>query len=60
LEQEEGVDLSLLAARELVELHGGKIWIEPGDEGGNNLCISLPKVAVRPEVCLATKDIEIG
>ena len=59
LEQEEGVDLSLLAARELVELHGGKIWIEPGDEGGNNLCISLPKVAVRPEVCLATKDIEI-
>ena len=53
------MDLSLLAARELIELHGGKIWIEPRDEGRNNLCISLPKVAVRPEVCLATKDIEI-
>jgi signal transduction histidine kinase len=53
------VDMSLLVARKLIELHAGMIWIEPGDEGGNNLCISLPKVAVRPEVCLATKDIEI-
>jgi PAS domain S-box-containing protein len=58
LEQEEGVDLSLLAARELIELHGGKIWIEPRDEGRNNLCISLPKVAVQPQVVVAAKETE--
>ncbi|MCJ7674085.1 MAG: hypothetical protein MUO33_02915 [Sedimentisphaerales bacterium] len=52
------MDLSLLAARELIELHGGKIWIEPRDEGRNNLCISLPKVAVQPQVVVAAKETE--
>jgi len=56
LEQEEGVDLSLLAARELIELHGGKIWSEHGDGGESNLCISLPNPTEQPKVAAAAKE----
>jgi len=54
-EQAQSVDLSLPIAQELIELHGGSTWIERRDEGGNNLCVSLPKLSVCSEVTVAAQ-----
>ena len=39
----EELSLGLPIARELVEMHGGLIWAEGKDGGGNNFCFTLPK-----------------
>lgn len=39
----QGAGLGLAISRHLVELHGGKIWIEDNPEGGTNVCIVLPR-----------------
>ncbi|HCT45916.1 MAG TPA: hypothetical protein DF699_11950, partial [Phycisphaerales bacterium] len=35
-----GVGLSIV--RRVVEIHGGKVWIEDGPDGGARFCIELP------------------
>ncbi len=37
-----GTGLGLTIARQLVELHGGRIWFEPGDPKGSVFVIELP------------------
>jgi len=37
--------LSLPIAKVLVELHGGRLWIEANQEQGNKFCFDLPKPA---------------
>lgn len=38
----QGAGLGLAISRHLIEMHGGKIWIEDNIEGGTNVCILLP------------------
>jgi signal transduction histidine kinase len=40
--KEEGAGLGLAICRRIVEGHDGRIWCEPGAEGGANFVISLP------------------
>ena len=37
-----GVGLGLFISRELVRLHGGRIWLEDSDLGGSRFCFTLP------------------
>jgi signal transduction histidine kinase len=37
-----GTGLGLAISRALVEMHGGKIWIEDGMDGGSVFCFTLP------------------
>ena len=38
-----GSGLGLAIAKRIVDLHGGKIWIEDNPKGGSIFCVSLPK-----------------
>ncbi len=37
-----GVGLGLFICREMVKLHGGKIWVEDSELGGSKFCFTLP------------------
>ncbi len=37
-----GMGLGLFITRELVTLHGGRIWVQPADLGGSEFCFTLP------------------
>ena len=37
-----GVGLGLFICRELVRLHGGRIWVEDRSQGGSQFCFTLP------------------
>jgi len=43
-----GTGLGLPLAKQMVELHGGRIWIERLDEGGSRCTFSLPLGGVAP------------
>jgi light-regulated signal transduction histidine kinase (bacteriophytochrome) len=38
-----GIGVGLTFCQKIVEQHGGKIWIEDGDQGGVRLCFTLKK-----------------
>ena len=38
-----GAGLGLYLTREIVEAHGGRIWVDPHPEGGARICFSLPR-----------------
>lgn len=49
--------LSLSAAKKIVEMHGGWIWMDNTDAAfEKNLCVSLPKPMVRERFSVAAKD----
>jgi len=38
-----GTGLGLAIAKRVVDLHGGKVWIEDNPEGGSVFCVKIPK-----------------
>ncbi|WP_262888027.1 sensor histidine kinase [Draconibacterium halophilum] len=41
-EKEKGTGLGLLLCKELIEMHGGKIWVESKKDTGSSFKFSLP------------------
>ncbi|MBN2137732.1 MAG: PAS domain-containing protein [Sedimentisphaerales bacterium] len=41
--------LGLPIAKEMIEMHGGCLWVESGDGTGNAMCFTLPKSRLRQE-----------
>jgi signal transduction histidine kinase/ActR/RegA family two-component response regulator len=58
---EKGIGLGLFLCRELVELHGGRIWVESHVGGGSTFAFVLPKnqQALRSNVLVIDDDLEL-
>jgi signal transduction histidine kinase len=60
-DKEEGLALGLPIAKELLKMHGGRIWVENTDAGtGNNFCFALPKLSAEGKIAAAVKASESG
>lgn len=46
--QHDGKGLGLYFVRRIVEEHGGRVWVEPADNGGSRFLFSLPVDGRRP------------
>jgi PAS domain S-box-containing protein len=51
--RQEDLAFGLPIARELVEMHGGRVWAKSAEGQGNNFCFTLPKLGARQESAIA-------
>jgi len=54
----EDLALGLRIAKELVEMHGGRIWAESTDSKRNIFCFTVPKAVVRKQAVLEISAME--
>ncbi|MCX5638279.1 MAG: ATP-binding protein [Planctomycetota bacterium] len=52
--RQEELAFGLPIAKELVEMHGGRVWAKSAEGQGNNFCFTLPKSGSRQEAAMAT------
>jgi PAS domain S-box-containing protein len=55
----EDLALGLRIAKELVEMHGGRIWAESSDAKRNVFCFTVPKSPIQQEVALEMSAADI-
>lgn len=56
----EDLALGLRIAKELVEMHGGRIWAESSDSKRNIFCFTVPKFISRQEAAMEVSSVETG
>jgi PAS domain S-box-containing protein len=52
--QQEELAFGLPIAKELVEMHGGRVWAKNAEGQGNTFCFTLPKLGAQQEAAIAT------
>ena len=55
----EDLALGLRIAKELVEMHGGRIWTESSNGQGNKFCFNLPKSDIQQEVSIGAASANV-
>lgn len=54
--QQSGIGLGLAICRELVEMHGGRVWVESELDEGSNFIFSLPAPSLPPQERLSVSS----
>jgi len=57
--RQEDLAFGLPIAKELVEMHGGRVWAKSAEGQGNNFCFTLPKSGVRQEAAIAAAPADV-
>jgi len=55
-----GTGLGLAICDALTKLHGGTIWVEPGEDGGSIFCLRLPQPYSERDTVLSFSDEMAG
>jgi two-component system sensor histidine kinase KdpD len=45
-----GTGLGLSISKAMIEAHGGRLWVEPGSDGGNTFTFAVPVSGDQPEI----------
>jgi PAS domain S-box-containing protein len=57
--RQEDLAFGLPIVKELVEMHGGRVWAKSAEGQGNNFCFTLPKLGARQEAAIAAAPADV-